>query len=715
MERHGRTLAIAVAYVGFYLLLSWWGKELASDGGTTPWFPPPGVTVPFVIALGARWIPLVFVAELLSAVIVFHADESFTDAQLIVNTCIVAGAYSLAPFLLIRLTGIHPALRRTRDIGWFVVFCVLAGPLLAALGGTGVRAWTDSLGGDSYLEGVKTWFVGDALGVVTLAPFLLMLLARQRPGGERANPYEMAAMMIALAVTPGIAFALDDTVPPQLAYISLLPLMWVALRHGITGAIAGVAVLNVATTIIARADLGAIEELTDLQAFMVVVAIVGLYVGCVVSERRRAEMTIRRRAVTDAVTDLPNRFAFLEWLDAALQTNPQDGRGPRPAVVLLDIDRFRVLNDVGGPEEGDRLLRTVGARLRAALREGDRIARLGADEFVVLTEDDGTGQEARATADRMKHTLDPALNDVRLTASAGVMVARPGDKPHQLLRGASVALGAARQHGPGRTGVLDAKLVERARMRRDLETDLPAAIEQGRLSLAYQPIHGLGTQDIRYEALLRWTHPVHGTTDTELVVSLAEESGDIVALGRWVQAEACRQAAAWAADGHDWSVSVNVSPRELLSAHFVDGVQEALASSGLDPAKLSLEVTESALIDDVERAVETLQALRKLGCGTVIDDFGTGYCSLTWLERLPIDEVKLDRAFVARASAEPRSQSVVASIIELAHGLGLRVIAEGVETVEQQELLAWLGCDAIQGWLVGKPLPADKLPTPESI
>lgn len=426
---------------------------------------------------------------------------------------------------------------------------------------------------------------------------------------------------------------------------------------------------------------------------------------------------LERLAYTDYLTGLSNRARLMAALTDA---RARAAQGEPSSFLLLDLDGFKLVNDVAGHDAGDDLLVQVAGRLRAAVREGDLVARLGGDEFAVLvpgTLDEAVGLAERIVADL--RTVRAAAGDTGLAAgvvfdvagSIGVTALDPVDEVSATIRQADIALRAAKSDGKScvRTA---ARAVDSAMGRRTrLARDLPAALEQEHFRMVYQPVLGLGEQRILgVESLVRWDHPQLGTVPPDEFISLAEEEGLIVPLQRWVLRRVTRDAAGLLAAGFDVMTGVNVSVRHLQAGCLVPDVAAALAESGLPPHNLILEITESVMLDAEGRLQGDLATLREMGCVLSVDDFGRGYSSLAYLARLPVQILKLDREFVADIERDERGATLVAGVLDLGHRLGLDVVAGGVETPGQLRLLQDMGCAYVQGWLVGRPVDADSLP-----
>jgi diguanylate cyclase (GGDEF)-like protein/PAS domain S-box-containing protein len=429
-----------------------------------------------------------------------------------------------------------------------------------------------------------------------------------------------------------------------------------------------------------------------------------------ITDRKRSEAMLSHAAAHDALTDLPNRTLLISQLEGALQHGDQVG------VLFLDLDRFKVVNDGLGHAAGDQLLVQVAHRLRELMRPEDIVARQGGDEFVVLcrqADEEVAATIAGRVLEALTHPITtPAGTEVVVGASIGISLAGPGDSADAALRDADTAMYAAKSAGGGRIRFFTPDLREAVVKLHELEVDLRAAVRGDHLSLVYQPVvdlrHGIVSS---CEALVRWNHPERGLVRPQDFIGVAEQSELIVELGEWVLRRALRDALTWppGEDGTVPTVAVNVSLRQLMSVGFAEHVAELLQEFAFDPTRLCLEVTETALAGDVTPIVATLETLRELGVRLAIDDFGTGHASLTYLARFPVDHVKVDQSFVAGLGADAGSAAIVGGVIAMAHTFDLHVVAEGVETLGQLSILRELGADAVQGYLLARPTPADTL------
>jgi diguanylate cyclase (GGDEF)-like protein len=436
-------------------------------------------------------------------------------------------------------------------------------------------------------------------------------------------------------------------------------------------------------------------------------------------ERKRAEVALAHQALHDDLTGLPNRALFLDRLKLALARSER--RLSSVAVLFLDVDRFKLINDSLGHEAGDRVLVDVGARLQEALRPGDTVARFGGDEFTALCEDVPSERSVLMIAEHMAEAIgmpfalsDGDSDETFLTASIGIAMAEGSQEEglaESLVRDADAAMYRAKERGKSRVELFDERLRERAVHRLSIESALHRALERQELVLHYQPQIDLRSgRVVSWEALVRWDHPERGLLPPGAFIGVAEETGLIMELGIWVLEEACRQAERWTSlpgAVPDPVMGVNLSARQLSQPELLDMVARALSGAGLAPSRLCLEVTESAVIEDSGDAAEMLGALSEMGVRLAIDDFGSGYSALSSLKRFSVDLLKVDRAFVAGLGRDTTDGPIMAAIIDLTHALGLRAVGEGVERAEQLAVLRALGCDVGQGFYFGRPQPPE--------
>ncbi len=437
-------------------------------------------------------------------------------------------------------------------------------------------------------------------------------------------------------------------------------------------------------------------------------------------ERQRANEELTRRqeelaflATHDPLTGLPNRTLILDRVEQMLV---RARRNPAPvAVLFVDLDNFKHINDTLGHGSGDRLLQAVAGRLQSAIRDTDALGRLGGDEFVVIAEGMSLSAGPELIAERLLDALkqpfkldESGSEMTRLTVTASVGIAA-GDRgsAEELLRDADIAMYRAKWDGKNRYTLFESGMQDAVQSRMELEMDLRDALANEEFYLEYQPTFDLKDMSpTGVEALIRWKHPVRGTIQPNDFIPLLEETGMIVEIGDWVLNEACHQAAGWREAGHPIGMSVNASARQLDTDEFVDSVRTALQDSGLDPAALTIEITETTLMRNAEETALRLAAVKELGVRIAIDDFGTGYSSLAHLQKFPVDALKIDRTFIARLTQDPEGETLIRTLVQLGKALSIETLAEGIEQSQELALLQGESCDSGQGFLFARPLDA---------
>jgi diguanylate cyclase (GGDEF)-like protein/PAS domain S-box-containing protein len=434
-----------------------------------------------------------------------------------------------------------------------------------------------------------------------------------------------------------------------------------------------------------------------------------------ITERSRAEEKLRYYALHDTLTDLPNRVQFMQHLQQAVD-RAENNEHARFAVLFLDLDRFKVINDSLGHAVGDKLLIAISERLRSCVRPGDVVARLGGDEFTILLNRTGTNGEVAAVAERLQSKISEPFKidnyEVFTTASIGIIMSSGNAlTAEDFLRDADAAMYRAKESGKARYEIFDQEMHVRNMNLLRVETVLRHAVERNEFEVLYQPIVDLDSGDVNeFEALIRWRHPVHGLVAPDEFIEVAEETGLIIQIGRWIIEESCRQIKEWQHRfGGHLSVSVNLSAKQLMHPTLTSQIEQILEETGLDPGQLKLEVTESTVMEHSERSLKVLSELDSLGVALSTDDFGTGYSSLSYLQKFPFERLKIDRSFVKIMDEDAKSGAIVKTILMLGENLGIEVVAEGIETAAQLDKLRQLGCRAGQGYLFSRPVDRESI------
>lgn len=429
-----------------------------------------------------------------------------------------------------------------------------------------------------------------------------------------------------------------------------------------------------------------------------------------ITERTQAEERLRHYALHDTLTDLPNRVSFMNHLRQAVERSDNSSFA-KFAVLFLDLDRFKVINDSLGHAVGDKLLIAIAERLTSCVRPGDVVARLGGDEFTILLNRSGETSEVISVAERLQARISEPFRidnyEVFTTASIGIIVSSDVHRrAEDFLRDADAAMYRAKEAGKARHEIFDTEMHVRNMNLLQVETDLRHAVERNEFEVLYQPIVEMATGRVKeFEALIRWRHPVHGLVGPNEFVSVAEETGLIIPIGKWILEESCRQIAEWQRRFQiDLAVSVNLSAKQLMHPNLTSQVKEIIADTNLKPSQLKLEVTESTVMEHSERSLKVLSDLDQLGVNLSTDDFGTGYSSLSYLQRFPFERLKIDRSFINMMDTDAKSGAIVKTILMLGENLNIEVVAEGIETVSQLEKLRSLGCSIGQGFLFSRPI-----------
>ncbi len=563
--------------------------------------------------------------------------------------------------------------------------------------------------------------------VILCAAATVMALMLWLPWRRYPRWWQAAAGVPPLVLI-GVYVHLDGGANSPVLTLILVPLIWFALyetrRH--------LYFVASAATVLVFSQMMPLPPVDDVLRAVMLIAVAFVLLPAIrrlvaaqraalaLADQKSAEL--EHLALHDALTGLPNRALIMDRLEQAAARVRRDGG--ICAVLFLDLDGFKAVNDTHGHQTGDILLQAVAARLNSVIRETDTAGRLGGDEFVIVLDRSSTPQAAELLAERLlsllrqPFTLDRPTDHetatdtatISLTVSTGVAVGDGEQGAAALLRAADIALYHAKGGGRDRYEVFRPSLDQEQWTRSELDADLRAAQEQEQFRLVYQPIYNLGDLTILgVEALIRWQHPTRGELTPDEFIPALELSGRILDVGRWVLVQACLQMQAWRAAGNHLSVAVNVSARQLATDHIIDDVVLALATSGLPANALTLEITETALLGDLDAVAERLRRLKRIGVQIALDDFGTGYSSLAYLQRFPVDTLKIDRSFIGALGRSRDSAAIIRTLVQLGHDLGVRTVAEGVETGDQLDHMRRQGVSEVQGFLLCKPLDAETL------
>ena len=706
----GLLILLVVGCVATVLSLAvvWIGDVYETAAG---FWPPAGVPLVAMILLPVRrwgWVVAGMIAPTVVAMVFFHVPLE-PAVWWFVGNCTepVIGASVL------HLCKSSPWLTRGRLMLVFLIGAAVMAPMIGgAIGSTGTV-----LGyGAPWMSSWRDWVLGDGLGILVVVPLLITYTTR---GRERRTPGEMVALGAVVAAATALAFAdVGTNGAALLPYLILVALIWAGMRFGTSAvATAGFVVAlgaNIATSQgfgPFSASHGSVDAVT-LQIFLAIALITSFVVAAMASDladRNEVHRLLTHQATHDELTGLPNRSLFAQMLDKATQR--PDGIAASVGVLLINLDDFKKLNDRFGNLVGDETLGIVADRLRLAVRSGDMLARLGGDEFAVLCDPIADSYQLRLCADAVINGLVPSFDVggsnyplsacIGMTLVEGHAVIAPAD----LLHRADIALQHAKRTAGTCISLFDDALEANTRRRVELNEELRGAIERHEISVVYQPVVSLVNGSVsEFEALARWNNRRFGAVTPAEFIPIAEDSGLISRIGDFVLDTACRQVVDWrstAGDVHQpfARVAVNASARQLCDLAFPSRVGRILAAASLPADALTLEITETAVMDDLDASAIVLAKLRKIGVKLSLDDFGTGYSSMTHLRRMPVNTLKIDCSFVAGLGSVAEDTAIVESIINLGHSFGVEVVAEGIETIGQLKHLVRLGCDDGQGFL----------------
>ncbi|MFZ3043162.1 MAG: EAL domain-containing protein [Thiobacillus sp.] len=607
------------------------------------------------------------------------------------------------------------------SVAKFALVAVPLGSAVGALVGVFSLYFFNDLPAGLLLRGVWVGWLGNLLGVYLIAPLLLTAPRWDMLPTNRGARLEGLVLVLGMLALTWVMMAYADPLrPAEIVLFVMIPaVLWAALRFSVIGASLAIflaALIVMGAVLVSSGGITGATTPGDvfaLQISMMTMALGGLFVSAALTECRYSEMRLDMLANHDPLTGLPNRSYFQDFLGHALARAQRDKS--QVSLLFIDLDRFKHINDSQGHEVGDQVLRIVASRLADQLRADDFVARLGGDEFAVILIHPPASRAASRVARKLNQVLAESFKlgqrRYAIGASIGISV-YPDDglDANTLLRQADLAMYQAKHNRSG-FEYFSNELNTVAQQQMALENGLRQALERDELALLYQPKVDLADgRVVGLEALIRWLPRSGNIIGPDQFIPVAEETGLIVPIGRWGVRAACIQWIAWRAAGlNPPPVAVNLSPRQLSDARLIEDIDAILKDTRMDPAYLQLEVTESAAMENPARTFDILDALRQRGLHVYIDDFGTGYSNLGQLKRMPVDALKIDRSFVKDVLTDSDDAEIANAIIRLAHALKLRVVAEGVETLEQVAFLKQNGCDEIQGYVISKPLPSGKV------
>lgn len=719
-------------------LIAWTTLDiLALQFETAPeisiWYPPSALDIVLILTLGWQYSPALFLNTFVHNFFVTGRNLNW-DALLVFNLVTTLGYGGACALLLYKLR-INPRLRQLRDVTWFLAIATLIAPLIVASLQTASLAYFQVIPWSKYLTSTLHYWAGDATGIAMLAPFLLVALRKlpwiwestenEAPAREpKMLPVRREILLFlveGLALSLGIWTAYSSRPGNNLdyTYFVFLPSIWIALRHGFERAAGSVLFINVAVAFLVRATFGQ-SNVVALQFGLMAITLTCLLLGGIASDRRQTEKALRDSAAQlnysafyDALTSLPNRALFSDRLKRAFEHGKQVSN-TLYAVLFIDLNQFKMVNDSLGHCIGDQLLIAISRKLEGCLRPTDTIARLGGDEFAILLQSFSDVSDTIRVAERIQVALSCPFElegqEVFATASIGIALSvteylLPGD----ILRDADIAMYRAKQLKT-RYEIFNTAMHATAVARLQMETELRQAVERQEFLVYYQPLVSLVTGRLSgFEALVRWQHPHRGILVPAKFIVLAEETGLLNPIDQWVLREACRQMQQWQEEIPTIPpllISTNMGNKLFSQPNLIQQISQILTDTGLDALSLKLEITENVLAENDESTIATLLQIKALGVQLSIDDFGTGYSSLSRLHHFPIDELKIDRSFVSKIGAGTGNLEITETILTLANKLGVSAIAEGIETAEQLARLRELNCAYGQGYFFSPPLPS---------
>lgn len=713
-----------MVFASVYYLLAKFGLWIAPfvHVSVSAIWPASGMAIAVLVLFGKQYWPGIFLGAFAAN---FGLLPIYAAVMLGLGNSLgaLSGRWVLSP-----IDQFRPRLDRVSEI---VKLSMLAAPLAALISatlGTMVLLLSQSVPLDRWFSAWSVWWLGDMMGNLVVAPSLLVCYAYRHSKPSREQFFEIMVLlgvMTWLTVASHLHWFGMPDFDPQ--FLLLFPfVVWAALRLGLVGTAVTVLIAAGLAVALALGEAKMTETavpyavIANLQILLAIMSVPGFLIAAALTEHKNAENRLELLARYDGLTGLANRIALLDQLNLAVAE--AERRETEVALLFMDLDRFKNINDTLGHAMGDRLLQECAHRIRSSVRQEDFVARLGGDEFTVLLQGEQVAQSAAAVAQKILDAMRlPVMlqgHEYVVSGSIGIATyngATPQSQPddthlaQELMRQADTAMYRAKRQGSGYK-YFNIKMDSNSKLQLRLENSLRRALENEEFELYYQAKVAAGSgQIIGCEALLRWRHPVHGLIKPDKFIEVIESIGLMIPVGAWVLREACQQMQRWEQEGlPPQRVAVNLSMRQFLQPDLLQVVDQVLADSQLEANRLELEITESVAMSNAKQTIETLTALKQRGVHIAIDDFGTGYSSLSYLKRFPIDAVKIDRSFIQDLKPDSDDASIVMATIRLAHAMNLSVIAEGVESEQQRDFLLKYGCDVLQGYLYSRPIPPDE-------
>lgn len=708
---------IGLGFSVVYILLAKLGLTFTSvaDNITLIW-PPTGFALFVLLVFGLRYWPWISIGA--------FAINVSTDIPVLAAAGIAVGntLEAVAGMYLLKINGFNNHLSRVRDVLLLVFLAAAISTLISASIGAFSLAIFGVISWDIFTKAWTTWWMGDAMGNLVIAPLLLSWWYKDRIVFTHKSIFEAVFLFISLGFLTqfifGAQYGLWDNEPP-VSFMTFPFLIWASLRFGMRGATSSVLIIGVVLLVNIMLQQGpfsrgsTFESLTLLWLYTNFLAITSMVLASSISEQSCAETNMRYLALHDHLTGLPNRMALNDRIEQFI--NSADRHNQSFALLYIDLDRFKTINDSLGHSSGDELLKTIGQRLLGCLRKDDVVSRIGGDEFVILINEVQRPEQLYKVLNKLIDSINVPVKvkglELHTSLSIGIsLYPNDGQDAETLLKHADIAMYRAKGMGRNTYLYYSADMKGLADNRFSIENDLRLSVLNNEFSLHYQPQFDAKNKTIKaVEALLRWRKPDGSYSPPNEFIPILEETGQIITVGAWVLEHACRQLSQWHAAGWDHlRLSVNLSSIQLNNEELASNITRVLDKYKLPSACLELEITESILIRHDSTVETNLKQLVKLGVRLAIDDFGTGYSSLSYLHRLSIDTLKIDRSFIENVPGDKNSEAIVHAIVGLSRGLNLTLVAEGVENDKQRAFVTELGCDYIQGFLFSRPLPQEE-------